>query len=161
MAACTSLAPSDIVTSSHGPVEAGVGLPFFFAEVTGEALTRATPDLAGGPLGGERPRRAVGAGLSLHLYATRRGDLVRCAHVRAAVRHGILDPRPGSANAALCALLLSLGEAESQSFDIVQGVEMGRPSQLTGTARRAPDGVRATIGGGCVMVRCGGEADAL
>jgi trans-2,3-dihydro-3-hydroxyanthranilate isomerase len=34
----------------------------------------------------------------------------------------------------------------------VQGVEMGRPSLLLCTARRAADGIRATVGGGCVPV---------
>ena len=57
----------------------------------------------------------------------------------------------GSAiNATLGALLLSLGREESGAYDIVQGVEMGRPSRLTVTARRAADGIRSTVGGGCV-----------
>ena len=29
---------------------------------------------------------------------------------------------------------------------------MGRPSRLSVSARRAPDGVRASVGGGCVPV---------
>ena len=62
------------------------------------------------------------------------------------------DPATGSANAPLGALLLSLtGEAEGR-YEIAQGVEMGRPSLLRVTARRAPDGIRATVGGGCVPV---------
>src|SRR5271170_5730736 len=42
VAACASLALSDVIVSGHQPVEASVGVSFFFAEVTGEALTRAT-----------------------------------------------------------------------------------------------------------------------
>jgi trans-2,3-dihydro-3-hydroxyanthranilate isomerase len=67
------------------------------------------------------------------------------------------DPATGSANAPLGALLLSHTSAERQSYDIVQGVEMGRPSLLHVEAYRTADGIRATVGGRCVpMLR--GEA---
>ena len=36
--------------------------------------------------------------------------------------------------------------------DIIQGVEMGRPSRLHATAQRTSGGVTATVGGGCVPV---------
>jgi trans-2,3-dihydro-3-hydroxyanthranilate isomerase len=62
------------------------------------------------------------------------------------------DPATGSANAPLGGLLLSLERETERSFEIVQGVEMGRPSFLRVTARRAEDGIRATVGGGCVPV---------
>jgi hypothetical protein len=73
--------------------------------------------------------------------------------------HGVVeDPATGSANAPLGALLLSLtGEAEGR-YEIAQGVEMGRPSLLRVAARRAPDGIRATVGGGCVPVLRGEAA---
>jgi trans-2,3-dihydro-3-hydroxyanthranilate isomerase len=62
------------------------------------------------------------------------------------------DAATGSAATPLAALLLSLsGEAEGR-WDISQGVEMGRPSLLRAAARRCPDGIRATVGGGCVPV---------
>jgi trans-2,3-dihydro-3-hydroxyanthranilate isomerase len=149
VAACAGLSPADVIITGHQPVEASVGVGFFFAEVTGEALTRAAPDLAAF-------RRAAGGRadmterLSLHLYA-KDGDKIR-ARMFAPLSGTVEDPATGSANATLSALLLHLNGGESQSFDIVQGVEMGRPSRLAGAARRTPDGVRATIGGGCVMV---------
>jgi trans-2,3-dihydro-3-hydroxyanthranilate isomerase len=62
------------------------------------------------------------------------------------------DPATGSAGAALAALLLSLGSDETLSLDIVQGVEMGRPSRIGAAARRGPDGIHATVRGGCVPV---------
>lgn len=62
------------------------------------------------------------------------------------------DPATGSAATALAALLLSLGGEAKASYDIVQGVEMGRPSLLRATARRAADGIRATVGGSCIPV---------
>ena len=151
-AACAGLDPADIVTANHGPLEASVGVPFFFAEVTAESLSRASPDVAAF-------RRAAGgradmnARLSLHLYV-RDGSKVR-ARMFGPLSGVHEDPATGSANATLAALLLSLSDADSAEFDITQGVEMGRPSQLRATARRAADGIRATIGGGCVMVMKG------
>jgi len=59
--------------------------------------------------------------------------------------------------AGLGTLLVDLLSAQEDQrdearFDIVQGVEMGRPSLLACSARRAPDGIRATVGGTCVPV---------
>ncbi len=62
------------------------------------------------------------------------------------------DAATGSAASPLAALLLSLTDEASAGYDIVQGVEMGRPSLLRTTARRTPDGIRATVAGGCVPV---------
>ena len=151
-AACAGLAPADIVTTRHRPLEASVGVPFFFAEVTPEALGRAAPDLAAfRRAAGGRPD--MNARLSLHLYA-RDGSKVR-ARMFGPLSGVYEDPATGSANATLAALLLSLSDDDSAEFDVTQGVEMGRPSQLHATARRAGDGIRATIGGGCVMVMTG------
>jgi len=64
----------------------------------------------------------------------------------------IEDPATGSAATPLAALLLSLGKEQERRYDIVQGVEMGRPSRLLCRAYRAADGIRASVGGGCVPV---------
>jgi len=146
VAACAGLELGDVIVTGHKPVEASVGVTFFFAEVTGEALTRAAPDLAAfrAALGG---RADMAERLSLHLYA-REGQSLR-ARMFAPLGGIIEDPATGSANATLAALLVSLGDAESEAFTITQGVEMGRPSLLQASARRMPDGIRATVGGGC------------
>jgi trans-2,3-dihydro-3-hydroxyanthranilate isomerase len=60
------------------------------------------------------------------------------------------DPATGSANAPLAALLLSLGGQPEAAYQVIQGVEMGRPSLLKLTARRTADGITATVGGACV-----------
>ena len=149
VAACAGLAAADVIVSAHRPVEATVGVPFIFAEVTGEALSRAAPDLAAFKQAvGEQPD--IGDRFSLHLYA-RDGQALR-ARMFAPPSGTIEDPATGSANATLAALLLSLTDDFSQSFEIRQGAEMGRPSLLQATARRVSDGVRATIGGGCITV---------
>ncbi|MDP3749461.1 MAG: PhzF family phenazine biosynthesis protein [Phenylobacterium sp.] len=148
-AACAGIAPGDILVSNHRPVEATVGVNFIFAEVTGEALTRAAPDLAAFRRAGDGDPD-FGDRLSLHLYA-RDADRIR-ARMFAPNSGTVEDPATGSANATLAALLLSLSGEASGAWDIVQGVEMGRPSRLRATAHRADDGVRATVGGGCVPV---------
>jgi trans-2,3-dihydro-3-hydroxyanthranilate isomerase len=64
----------------------------------------------------------------------------------------IEDAATGSAATPLAGLLLSLGRQDEARYDITQGVEMGRPSLLACTARRGADGIRASVGGGCVPV---------
>ncbi|MFN3522867.1 MAG: PhzF family phenazine biosynthesis protein [Phenylobacterium sp.] len=154
VAACASLTAADIVTGAHRPVCASVGVDFAFAEVTLDALSRAAPDVTAF-------RRALAEApamddqrMSLHLYAREAPGRLR-ARMFAPLTGTFEDPATGSANATLAALLLSLGEEERATFEIVQGVEMGRPSRLTATATRQADGVRATVGGGCVPVLSG------
>lgn len=149
VAACAGLDPSDILTAAHEPVLASVGTPFVIAEVGGDALTRASPDTrAFQEANTEHPE--LGGMLALHLYA-RDGACLR-ARMFAPLSGTVEDPATGSANAPLAALLLSLTAETNYSVDVVQGVEMGRPSLLHVTARRGPDGIRATVGGGCVPV---------
>lgn len=144
VARCVGLAPDDVLEAAHAPVVASVGNPFVVAEVTGDGLTRAVPDLAA--------FRAAGAALApgVYLYA-RAGEGIR-ARMFAPLAGTVEDPATGSAATPLAALLLSHTSAESATFDIVQGVEMGRPSLLRAAARRTPDGIRASVGGGCVPV---------
>ena len=72
--------------------------------------------------------------------------------VLAALRHDQRMPATGSAATPLAALLLSLTGDSERRYEIRQGVEMGRPSLLACTARRGADGIRASVGGGCVPV---------
>jgi trans-2,3-dihydro-3-hydroxyanthranilate isomerase len=68
------------------------------------------------------------------------------------------DPATGSANAALAALLTSLapGENADLTYEILQGVEMGRPSQIIASARKTAEGpVLATVEGSCVPMMKG------
>jgi trans-2,3-dihydro-3-hydroxyanthranilate isomerase len=153
VAACAGLRPGDVVTAAHRPMQASVGNPFVLAEVTGAALTRATPQI-------DAFRRALaqapafGTRLSLYLYARGDGDTLR-ARMFAPLGGTFEDPATGSAATPLAAVLLSLGDQAEARFDIVQGVEMGRPSLLRTTARRAPEGIRAWVGGNCVPVLSG------
>lgn len=147
VAQCAGIEPWEVVTERHAPVQAGMGNPFVIAEVTAEALTRATPDLAAF-------RNAVGqwpvlkGRFALYLYAV--GAAGVRARMFAPISGTVEDAATGSAAAPLAGLLLELSGAERGAWDITQGVEMGRPSLLRTTAWRAPEGIRATVGGGCV-----------
>ena len=149
IAACAGLITADIVTTAHMPVAASVGNPFVIAEVTGPALTRATPDFAAFRAALAQAPDLHGR-LALYLYC-RDGARIR-ARMFAPLGGTYEDPATGSAATPLAALLLSLTDAPDIAIDIIQGVEMGRPSLLRTTARRTPDGIRATVGGNCVPV---------
>jgi trans-2,3-dihydro-3-hydroxyanthranilate isomerase len=148
-AACASLETADIVVSNHRPVEASVGVNFYFAEVEGEALSRASPELAAFRKAAAA-QRLVGDRLSLHLYA-RDGNNIR-ARMFAPLSGTWEDPATGSANATLAALLVSLSGARDGTFTVSQGAEMGRPSLLHASASRSRDGVQARVGGGCALM---------
>jgi trans-2,3-dihydro-3-hydroxyanthranilate isomerase len=155
LAGCTGLDVSDVVVAAHRPVVASVGNSFVIAEVEAAALSRATPDIS-------RFRSAVEAfpalgprRLPLYLYAQdgQNADAIRLrARMFSPLSGTIEDAATGSAATPLAALLLSLTKDSEQRYDITQGVEMGRPSLLACSARRAADGVRASVGGGCVAV---------
>lgn len=146
VAACAGLPASGVVTESHRPVQASVGVRFVLTEVAPDALSRAAPDLAAF-------RELVGlhdelAGrLSLFLY-TRGGDGMR-ARMFAPLAGTWEDPATGSASAALGALLLSIDGGDSAAVTITQGVEMGRPSVIEVVSWRAADGYRSRVGGRC------------
>jgi trans-2,3-dihydro-3-hydroxyanthranilate isomerase len=160
VAECAGLEPSDVITTAHRPVLASVGNPFYIAEVTGAALSRANPEWAAFRKHIVRLPASVGSSatrLSLYLYAkdsAKDGARIR-TRMFAPLAGIVKDPATGSAATPLGALLLSLSGETQANYDIVQGVEMGRPSRLYVTARKGEDGIRATVGGGCVTVMRG------
>jgi trans-2,3-dihydro-3-hydroxyanthranilate isomerase len=153
LAGCVGLTAGDVLTGNHQPVVASVGNSFVIAEVSGAALATAAPDLA-------RFREAwakfphLGPNrLPLYLYA-RDGTKLR-ARMFSPLSGTLEDPATGSAATPLAALLLSLSKDQERHFEILQGLEMGRPSRLLCRAWRASDGIRAKVGGGCVPVLTG------
>jgi trans-2,3-dihydro-3-hydroxyanthranilate isomerase len=159
VAACASLQPSDISTNAHTPLIASVGTPFVIAEVASiETLSRASPDI-GAFRAAAKQYGELSTRFSLHLYAWYDGDATRLRARMFAPLGGVVeDPATGSANAALAALLTSLapGENADLRYDIEQGVEMGRPSQIIAGAQKTAEGpVLATVAGSCVNVMRG------
>jgi trans-2,3-dihydro-3-hydroxyanthranilate isomerase len=156
IAKCIGLAEHDIATTAHLPLVASVGTPFVIAELAStDAVSRASPDIGAFRAAAERFPE-VATRFSLLVYAQRGGDATRLAARMFAPLGGIMeDPATGSANAALAALLTSLapGENADLAFEILQGVEMGRPSTIIASARKTAEGpVLATVEGNCVPV---------
>lgn len=153
IAASIGVTPADVVTTAHPPTFATVGNTYVIAEVTREALVRATPDLAAF-------RRVLAATpaladrYSLYVYARRDASSVE-ARMFAPIVGTWEDPATGSAATPLAALLLSIAGGDRLAVDIHQGVTMGRPSLLRASAYRADDGIRARVGGSCVPVFSG------
>ncbi len=150
-AAALSLAPADVLSTTHPPRVASVGLPFLFVELRGrEALSRAAshPD-------GLASLRSAGAPDLVHPYVQSRDDFDVRARMFAPSAGVPEDPATGSANCALGGLLAHYAPARDGEFRyrIAQGVELGRPSVLVARAeKRAGRVVAARIGGDCVAV---------
>lgn len=150
IAPCIGLAVADLITDVHVPTRASVGVDFVLVEVTADALSRALPDIA---TYRQVAEEHLGAGdrLSVFLYS-RDGNRVR-ARMFSPLSGTWEDPATGSANAALAALLLSFTEYDQLGYEVTQGIEMGRPSNLSVRAWRTADGaIRASVGGSCVPV---------
>ena len=150
VAACAGLDPAEIVLARHPPtIAADGGNPRLLLEVTPAALARAVPDMAAF-------RRTVtlhpllGGKLSLYLYV-RDGKRIR-ARMFSPLTGTPEDPATGSAATPLAGFLLRLDNAERAAFEIIQGVEMGRPSLLLARAWRTAEGICSSVGGGCVPV---------
>jgi trans-2,3-dihydro-3-hydroxyanthranilate isomerase len=101
---------------------------------------------------------ASALGREIHLYARTAGRKEQVdlrARMFSPLGGTIEDPATGSANGALVALLASLEPAASTvlSFDVLQGVEMGRPSLLAVSAEKQGGSiVRVRVGGRCTPV---------
>ena len=152
VAAAVSLAADDIVTASHLPRVASVGLPLLLAElIDREALARARPDIPGF-------EGLAAEGIDppfVHLYTKTTDDFDLRARMFAPLGGIPEDPATGSANCALAGLLSQIDPAADASFSwrIAQGVEMGRPSVLEARAeKRAGAVVNVWIGGDSVLV---------
>ena len=151
LAAAVSLSAEDVVTTTHPPQVASVGLPFIVAELRSRAaLERARVN---GP--GLDAIKALGVVPDIHLYV-RSGDEFDLRTRMFAPYDGVPeDPATGSANCALAALLTQERKESSGAFKyrIAQGVEMGRPSVLEARSEKRDGAVSGTwIGGASVLV---------
>jgi trans-2,3-dihydro-3-hydroxyanthranilate isomerase len=151
LAAAVSLSPGDVVTRTHLPRLASVGLPFLMAELADrDALARARTDMRG-----VDALAALGFTPDILLY-TQSGDEVDLRARMFAPLDGVPeDPATGSANCALAGLLTHHRSERDGAFRwrIAQGVEMGRPSLLEArTEKKDGEVVGAWIGGASVLV---------
>ena len=153
VAACAAIDALSVATAVHRPVMASVGLPFVTAELVSlDALASAKP-VASAFVEANARYRPVDDFFSLYLYVRDPGDP---SQVRTRMFSPLSnipeDPATGSAAAALAAYLATFDGADSERrYFIVQGVEMGRRSDIVATV----SGGRARIGGPCVPMQRG------
>ena len=151
VASAISVEANEIVTETHAPQIASVGLPFIITEVQDRAvLERARINMSGfEALAGQNVMPDV-------YFYTRSGDDFDIHARMFAPLSGVPeDPATGSANCALAGLLAHSDERPDGDFTwrIAQGVEMGRPSTLIARAQKRNGVVETTrIGGPSVMV---------
>ena len=146
-----AIAPADVVTATHPPQVASVGLPFLFCEVKSrEVLARARVNL-----NAFEALALEGVPANVLYYARSRDDFDIRARMFSPMDGILEDPATGSANCALGGLLAHYQGAAEGTFAvrIAQGVEMGRPSVLLAEADKRGGGVvAARIGGDSVLV---------
>lgn len=151
LALAVSLAPDDVITKTHLPQVASVGLPFLMAELRDrDALERARINV-----NGIEALLAEGVTPDVHLYTHSADEVDIRARMFAPLDGVPEDPATGSANCALAGLLSHYNEAANGGFHwrIAQGVEMGRPSLLEARTEKKEGVVVATwIGGASVLV---------
>ena len=150
VASAVSLNPDDIITRTHEPQVASVGLPFLMAELTDRgALERARPNMDG-----LDALAAAGVPPDVHVYIHSTDEFDIRARMFAPLDNIPEDPATGSANCALAGLLSYYKAASDGAFHwrIAQGVEMGRPSVLEARARKRAGVVTDTWIGGCSVL---------
>ena len=153
-ASLLSLDSADIVTRTHPPQVASVGLPFLFVELSSlGALQRAQVNMP-------QFNRLIDRGIVsyIHIYIKSTDDFDLRARMFAPIDGVLEDPATGSANCALIALLTYYNSAADTDNDwrISQGIEIGRPSILNGRTEKRNGKIRGVwIGGNCVFVSKG------
>jgi trans-2,3-dihydro-3-hydroxyanthranilate isomerase len=151
VAAAISIDPKEIVTKTHGPQVASVGLPFVMVELKDRSvIERARINMSG-----FEALAAQDVMPDVYLYTRVTDGFDIRARMFAPLSGVPEDPATGSANCALAGLLAHYSQDPNGSFTwrIAQGVEMGRPSTLIARAEKTDGVVQTTrIGGATVLV---------
>jgi trans-2,3-dihydro-3-hydroxyanthranilate isomerase len=154
VAAAISIDAKDVVTKTHGPQVASVGLPFVIVELRDRAvLERARINMSG-----FEALTAQGVMPDVYLYTRASDGFDIRARMFAPLSGVPEDPATGSANCALAGLLAHYSPQPTGNFTwrIAQGVEMGRPSTLMARAEKVDGVVETTrVGGAAVLVSDG------
>ena len=150
-AAALSLTVDEIVTTTHRPQVASVGLPFLIVELRDRvALERAQANVAR-----LRELQAVGITPDVHLYVRSNDEFDLRTRMFAPLDNVPEDPATGSANCALVGVLSTLKEEKNGEYKwhIAQGFEMGRPSILDARTEKKNGAVAGVwIAGSSIMV---------
>lgn len=141
VAEALSLTPDDIVTQTHLPQVASVGVPFLITELKDRAaLGRVKTNIEAA-----EKIDALGVRPALFVYTQSKDEFDIRARMFGPLAGNFEDPATGSANCALVGLLTHLQPEENGRFSyrIAQGVEMGRPSVLNGRSAKQNGAVTA------------------
>jgi trans-2,3-dihydro-3-hydroxyanthranilate isomerase len=159
VAECIGLPVSAILTTRHLPQYASVGLPFLCVEISDlESLGRAVPNTT---LFRAAQDELADPTLEFNVFAytvTSADPLSVRARMFAPLDGVPEDPATGSAAGALGAFLTHLRPETDLdlTFPLLQGIEMGRPSQIDLAVRKRRGHVeRIGISGRCVDVMIG------
>lgn len=146
-----SLNINQIIEKNHPPSAASVGLPFLIVELLN------TSALADIQINTESFNYLLDEGsppyILVYTQNTSNADLQ--ARMFAPLDGITEDPATGSANCALAALLAHYSHLSNGDFcwEVVQGLEMGRPSRLKVRAQKENGSVTGSwVAGTCVMV---------
>lgn len=157
LADALTLAREDFVISDHPPRLASVGLPFVIAQVRdARALAQCKINQPGFETildGGVMP--------DLYIYCRDGSSQELQCRVFAPLDGVPEDPATGSANCAAVGLLASIDPTQNGQLDyqIAQGLEMGRPSQLDASVVKKNGQVDAVVIGGASIVMMRGEIE--
>lgn len=151
LASAISLSEQDIVTSTHLPQVASVGLPFIMVELKDRAALENTRPYM--PAIDEIEATGIRPDVLVYIRSDDEFDIR--SRVFAPKDNVPEDPATGSANCALVAML-SLYQSpadETTQWRVAQGVEMGRPSLLEARVTKQAGAITGVwIGGACQMV---------
>ena len=151
VAAAISIDSKEIVTKTHDPQVASVGLPFIMVELRDRSvLERVRISMSG-----FEALAAQDVMADVYVYTRVTDGFDIRARMFAPLSGVPEDPATGSANCALAGLLAHYSQDSNGSFSwrIAQGVEMGRPSTLIARAEKKDGVVQTTrIGGATVLV---------
>jgi len=151
VASVLSLNESEILTATHSPRVASVGLPFLFVDLPSDnILKKARVNIPLLETLLEESKVSY-----IHIYCRDVGNFDIKARMFAPLDGVFEDPATGSANCALIALLTHLDPNENLSKDwvISQGTEVGRPSVIYGRSQKRNGELTGVwIGGNSVLV---------
>ena len=150
LASAISLKSDDIITDTHPPQQASVGLPFVITELKDrQALKKASVNIEGfKKLASKYNTRFT------HIYIRSNDEFDIRTRMFGPFDGMMEDPATGSANCALVGLLKHYNDSDAGEYEwnIAQGVEMGRPSYLKARTQKKGGEVTATfIRGNSVM----------
>ncbi len=147
VATALGTAPDKIKTETHPPIMASLGLAFTITELTDHAaLSALETDISAFREG----NATYPSGLDFAQFAYVRTGNDIAARMFAPLDNIPEDPATGSACATLAALLAQI-EGRDLSLSILQGEDMGRPSEITATTK----GTAVTISGHAVLTMKG------